>query len=238
MENYISTNARPYEIVSESAYAKLMRNVYLWMALALVVTGMSAYYVAHSPAIQQVIFSNQIVFWGLIIGELALVFALNAMINRISFTTAGLMFVGYSLMNGVLLSSIFVVYTDESIASVFLITAGTFGAMAVVGSFIKKDLNAAGRIFIMTLIGIIIATVVNMFLRSDGLTMILNYLGVFVFVGLTAYDAQKIKMMLQAHGTSVNESTMKIALLGSLSLYLDFINLFLYLLRIFGARRD
>ncbi|MBR4552728.1 MAG: Bax inhibitor-1/YccA family protein [Bacteroidaceae bacterium] len=238
MENYISTNARPYEIVSESAYAKLMRNVYLWMALALVVTGMSAYYVAHSPAIQQVIFSNQIVFWGLIIGELALVFALNVMINRISFTTAGLMFVGYSLMNGVLLSSIFVVYTDESIASVFLITAGTFGAMAVVGSFIKKDLSAEGRIFIMTLIGIIIATVVNMFLRSDGLTMILNYLGVFVFVGLTAYDAQKIKMMLQAHGTSVNESTMKIALLGSLSLYLDFINLFLYLLRIFGARRD
>ncbi|MBR6927161.1 MAG: Bax inhibitor-1/YccA family protein [Bacteroidaceae bacterium] len=238
MENYISTNARPYEIVSESAYAKLMRNVYLWMALALVVTGMSAYYVAHSPAIQQVIFSNQIVFWGLIIGELALVFALNAMINRISFTTAGLMFVGYSLMNGVLLSSIFVVYTDESIASVFLITAGTFGAMAVVGSFIKKDLSAVGRIFIMALIGIIIATVVNMFLRSDGLTMILNYLGVLVFVGLTAYDAQKIKMMLQAHGTSVNESTMKIALLGSLSLYLDFINLFLYLLRIFGARRD
>ncbi|MBR7029303.1 MAG: Bax inhibitor-1/YccA family protein [Bacteroidaceae bacterium] len=238
MENYISTNARPYEIVSESAYAKLMRNVYLWMALALVVTGMSAYYVAHSPAIQQVIFSNQIVFWGLIIGELALVFALNAMINRISFTTAGLMFIGYSLMNGVLLSSIFVVYTDESIASVFLITAGTFGAMAVVGSFIKKDLSAVGRIFIMALIGIIIATVVNMFLRSDGLTMILNYLGVLVFVGLTAYDAQKIKMMLQGHGTSVNESTMKIALLGSLSLYLDFINLFLYLLRIFGARRD
>ena len=238
MENYISTNARPYEIVSESAYAKLMRNVYLWMALALVVTGMSAYYVAHSPAIQQVIFSNQIVFWGLIISELALVFALNAMINRISFTTAGLMFVGYSLMNGVLLSSIFVVYTDESIASVFLITAGTFGAMAVVGSFIKKDLSAVGRIFIMALIGIIIATVVNMFLRSDGLTMILNYLGVLVFVGLTAYDAQKIKMMLQAHGTSVNESTMKIARLGSLSLYLDFINLFLYLLRIFGARRD
>ena len=238
MENYISTNARPYEIVSESAYAKLMRNVYLWMALALVVTGMSAYYVAHSPAIQQVIFSNQIVFWGLIIGELALVFALNAMINRISFTTAGLMFVGYSLMNGVLLSSIFVVYTDESIASVFLITAGTFGAMAIVGSFIKKDLSAMGRIFIMALIGIIIATVVNIFLKSDGLTMILNYLGVLVFVGLTAYDAQKIKMMLQAHGTSVNESTMKIALLGSLSLYLDFINLFLYLLRIFGARRD
>lgn len=238
MENYVSTNTRPYEIVSESAYAKLMRNVYLWMALALVVTGMSAYYVAHSPAIQQVIFSSQIVFWGLIIGELALVFALNAMINRISFTTAGLMFVGYSLMNGVLLSSIFVVYTDESIASVFLITAGTFGAMAIVGSFIKKDLSAVGRIFIMALIGIIIATVVNMFLKSDGLTMILNYLGVLVFVGLTAYDAQKIKMMLQAHGTAMNESTMKIALLGSLSLYLDFINLFLYLLRIFGARRD
>lgn len=238
MQQYISTQQRPYEIVTEGAYAKLMRNVYLWMSLALVVTGLAAYYVATSPAIQQIIFGNQIVFWGLLIAELAIVFILSARIEKISFTTAGLMFVVYSLLNGATLSSIFLVYTMESITSVFFITAGTFGAMAVVGSFIKTDLSAMGRILFMALIGIIIATVVNFFLKSSGLTMILNYAGVLVFVGLTAWDAQKIKLMLQQHGTEVNEGTMKVALLGSLSLYLDFINLFLYLLRIFGSQRD
>jgi len=181
---------------------------------------------------------NTLVFWLLVIAELGIVFVLSAMIERLSFTTAAIMFVVYSLLNGVLLSSIFLVYTMESITSVFFITAGTFGGMAVVGSFIKKDLSSMGRIFIMALIGIIIASIVNMFMHSDTLTTILNYLGVLIFVGLTAWDAQRIKLMLQQHGTDVNEGTMKIALLGSLSLYLDFINLFLYLLRIFGSRRD
>ncbi len=235
MEQYLSnTQTRTFDVVSENAYAKLMRNVYLWMTLALVVTGMAAYYVANSPQLLNIVFSNSLVFWGLIIAELGIVIYISSSIEKISFTRAALMFVLYSLINGVVLSSVFVIYTMESITSVFFITAGTFGAMALVGSFIKKDLSMLGRIFIMTLIGIIIATVVNMFVESSLLTLILNYLGVLVFVGLTAYDAQKIKMLLQQHGTEVNESTMKIALLGSLELYLDFINLFLYLLRIFG----
>lgn len=239
MQQYISTvNYGASSIVSEKAFAKLMRNVYLWMTLALVVTGMAGYYVADSPALLQAVLGNKIMLIGLIFVELAIVVGLNAMIHKLSFTMAALLFVAYSLLNGVLLSGIFLVYTMESITSVFFITAGTFGAMAVVGSFIKTDLSAMGRILAMALIGMIIATIVNIFVKNDALTMILNYVGVLIFVGLTAWDAQKIKNMLQQHATDVNESTMKIALLGSLSLYLDFINLFLYLLRIFGGRRD
>ncbi|MBP3228065.1 MAG: Bax inhibitor-1/YccA family protein [Bacteroidaceae bacterium] len=232
----IDYGAQP--IVSESAVAKLMRNVYLWMTLALVVTGMAGYYVASSPALFQTVFASRATFWILAIAELGIVVYLSARIDKMAFSTAAIMFVVYSVLNGVLLSSIFVVYTMESLASVFFITAGTFGAMALVGSFIKTDLSAMGRILVMTLFGLIIATIVNMFIGSSGLTLVLNYVGVLVFVGLTAYDAQKIKMMLYQYGTDVNEGTMKIALLGSLSLYLDFINLFLYLLRIFGSSRD
>ena len=147
------------------------------------------------------------------------------------------MFVAYSVLNGVTLSVIFLAYTMSSITSVFFITAGTFAAMAFVGFVTKKDLSSMGRILFMALIGLIIATVVNMFMRSTGLMMILNYVGVLVFVGLTAYDSQKIKqMLLMADNTG--EGAQKLALLGSLTLYLDFINLFLYLLRIFGTRRE
>ena len=237
MNQELTNTYRPLGVVSDSAYARLMRNVYAWMAMALTVTGMAGYYVANQPSILQMLFGNQIVFWGLVIAELAIVIGLSAAINRISFAVAAVMFAVYSLLNGVLLSSIFLVYTMESIVSVFFITAGTFGAMAVVGSFIKRDLSTMGRVLIMALIGVIIATIVNIFLQSSGLTIVLNYAGVLIFTGLTAYDAQKIKRMLQQAGTEVNETTMKIALLGSLSLYLDFINLFLYLLRIFGNRR-
>nr|WP_226943596.1 Bax inhibitor-1/YccA family protein [Pseudoprevotella muciniphila] len=213
-----------------------MRNVYIWMTLALVVTAMAAYYVASNESLLYSIAGNPILFWGLMIGELLLVIILSARIHKMSFMTAAIMFVAYSLLNGVTMSFIFLAYTESSIVTTFLITAGTFGAMALVGSFIKKDLSAMGRILIMALIGLIIATIVNIFLASDGLSMIINYAGVLIFVGLTAYDAQKIKQMLQAYGGDVNEGTKKIALMGSLSLYLDFINLFLYLLRILGNR--
>jgi FtsH-binding integral membrane protein len=125
----------------------------------------------------------------------------------------------------------------ESIASTFFITAGTFGAMSLVGYFIKKDLSGIGRFLIMAVIGLIIATIVNIFLQSSGLTLICTYAGVLIFSGLTAYDTQKIKNMFLMHGAEMNESTMKLALMGSLTLYLDFINLFLYLLRIFGDRK-
>jgi FtsH-binding integral membrane protein len=147
------------------------------------------------------------------------------------------MFVIYSLVNGATMSFIFLAYTESSVTSVFLITAGTFATMAAFGYFTKTDLTSMGKILMMALIGVIIATIVNIFTKSEGLTVILNYVGVLVFVGLTAYDSQKIKQMLQM-APDANEASQKIALLGALSLYLDFINLFLYLLRIFGSRRD
>ena len=207
------------------------------MTLALVITGFTAYYVAHSETLLTAIATNQILFWGLIIAEFALVIGLSAAINKLSLTVATLMFVVYSVVNGATLSFIFLVYTYSSITNVFFITAGTFAAMALIGYFTKTDLSSMGKYLIMALIGIIIATIVNIFTKSEGLAMILNYLGVLVFVGLTAYDSQKIKNMLMM-APDAGEAAQKVALLGALSLYLDFINLFLYLLRILGSRRS
>ena len=220
-----------------SALPVLMRKVYTWMALALVITGVTAYGVANSPAILQMIVTNKILFFGLLIGELALVWGVSAMIDRLSLTTATLLFVLYSVINGVTLSFIFLAYTYQSITSVFFITAGTFAAMALFGYFTKTDLSSIGRILFMALIGLIIATIVNVFVKSSGLGLILNYVGVLIFVGLTAWDTQKIKQML-ATAADTGETAQKVALMGALSLYLDFINLFLYLLRIFGSSRD
>ena len=159
------------------------------------------------------------------------------MIHKLSLSTATLLFILYSVLNGLTLSVIFLAYTMESITSVFFITAGTFATMALVGYTTKKDLSSMGRILTMALIGLIIATLVNLFMQSSGLAMILNYVGVLVFVGLTAYDTQKIKEMLIMAGDA-GEQGQKLALMGSLSLYLDFINLFLYLLRIFGSKNE
>ena len=152
-----------------------------------------------------------------------------------SFLTATLMFIAYSILNGATLASIFLLYTASSIASTFFVTAGTFGAMALFGYFTKRDLSGIGNMGYMALIGII-ATVVNLFLRSETMMWVITYIGVLVFVALTAYDTQKIKKMVM-NAEVVDESTQKIALLGSLTLYLDFINLFLYLLRILGSRK-
>ena len=235
MENNFYNQVEERAQSSALSFPALMSKVYLWMTLALVVTGMTAYYVASSPAILYAIVSNQIAFWGLFIGELVLVFVLSSRIMSLSFVTASLMFVIYSIMNGVFFSFILRAYTEQSIATTFLITAGTFGAMSLFGFVTKRDLSTMGRILFMLLIGLIIATVVNIFMKAEGLTLILNYAGVVIFVGLTAYDTQSIKQMLQEHGDK--EGAEKIALLGSLSLYLDFINLFIYLLRFFGESR-
>ena len=235
MENNFYNQVEERAQSSALSFPALMSKVYLWMTLALVVTGMTAYYVASSPAILYAIVSNQIAFWGLFIGELVLVFVLSSRIMSLSFVTASLMFVIYSIMNSVFFSFILLAYTEQSIATTFLITAGTFGAMSLFGFVTKRDLSAMGRILFMLLIGLIIATVVNIFMKAEGLTLILNYAGVVIFVGLTAYDTQSIKQMLQEHGDK--EGAEKIALLGSLSLYLDFINLFIYLLRFFGESR-
>ena len=235
MENNFYNQVEERVQSSALSFPVLMSKVYLWMTLALVVTGMTAYYVASSPAILYAIVSNQIAFWGLFIGELVLVFVLSSRIMSLSFVTASLMFVIYSIMNGVFFSFILLAYTEQSIATTFLITAGTFGAMSLFGFVTKRDLSTMGHILFMLLIGLLIATVVNIFMKAEGLALILNYAGVVIFVGLTAYDTQSIKQMLQEHGDK--EGAEKIALLGSLSLYLDFINLFIYLLRFFGESR-
>lgn len=229
-----SYNERPIEM--SEAFPALMRKVYVWMSLALLITGMTAYYIATNQVIMNAILTSRVLLYGLFAVELALVIIVSAAINRLSVLTATLMFLLYSVLNGATLSVIFFVYQLSSIATVFFITAGTFGTMALIGYTTKKDLSSIGRILTMSLIGLVIATLVNIFIKSDGLTMFLSYIGVLVFVGLTAWDSQKIKrMLLQA--TDVNEVTKKIALLGALTLYLDFVNLFLYLLRIFGRRR-
>lgn len=233
LKEYASANERQWSV--SEAFPVLMRKVYLWMTMALALTGFTAYGVATSPGILQTIYSNPAVMWGLVIAELILVITVSGAINRLSLSVATLLFIVYSVLNGALLSSVFLVYTASSVATVFFITAGTFAAMALVGYTTKTDLSSMGKILLMALIGMIIATIVNIFVKSTGLELIISYIGVLVFVGLTAYDSQKIKqMLLQAPDAS--EGAQKVALLGALSLYLDFINLFLYLLRIFGRR--
>ena len=218
-----------------AAFPALMRKVYVWMTMALAITGICAYGVAQSPSLMQLLFSNSMTIWVLFIAELGLVFYTTARIDKLSLTTATSLFVLYSALNGVTLSSIFAIYAGATIAKVFFITAGTFAAMAVYGYVTKADLSKMGQILFMALIGLIIATVVNIFLKSAMFDLILSYIGVGIFVGLTAWDSQKIKRML-AMQTDMGEVAQKYALMGALTLYLDFINLFLYLLRIFGNR--
>lgn len=217
------------------AFPALMRKVYIWMAMALAITGVTALGVASSPNLLALIFSSKLLFFGLIIAELALVILITARLQKLSLTTATLFFVLFAVINGVTLSSIFVIYTMASIAQTFFICSATFGVMAVYGYTTKRDLSSMGKLLFMALIGLIIATVVNIFMRSSGLDMAISYIGVLVFVGLTAWDTQKIKLML-ANAEDMGEGAQKIALIGALSLYLDFINLFIYLLRIFGRR--
>lgn len=233
----METNNLVRNYAAKAAQTALFRSVYLWMTLALVITGFVAMYVAKSYALISMIAQNSIMFWGILIAELGLVRYMSARINRISFTTATLLFIAYSVLNGVTMSILFMVYKLSSIATTFFVTAGTFGAMALFGYVTKKDLTRIGSLCIMGVIGLIIASVVNLFLQNSMMDMIISYVGVLLFVGLTAYDSQKIKQLLGGDDIEVNETTQKIALMGALTLYLDFINLFIYLLRILGDRK-
>lgn len=221
------------ELTLSTYLSQVMRKVYVKMTLGLLLTALVAWGVAHSEAALQFIFGNQIVFWGLMIAELALVVILSAAINKLSSTTASLLFYLYSALNGVTMSMIFLVYTGSSIALTFAITSGTFLAMSIYGYTTKQDLSKFGTFLIMALIGLIICTIVNIFMKSTMFDMIISGVGVLLFVGLTAWDTQKIKNM--AMETDETNSG-KLATIGALSLYLDFINLFLYLLRFFGSR--
>ena len=236
--NFLETNDWVKDsYVSKSAQSALMRSVYTWMTLALVITGLTAMYLAKSLTFIDMMLQNRFMFWGVLIAEVLLVMFLSARINKISFTTATVMFIAYSILNGVTLSILFLVYTASSIATTFFVTAGTFGVKALFGYVTKKDLTKVGSLCMMGVIGLIIAMLVNIFLQNSMMDIIISCIGVLVFVGLTAYDSQKIKQMFSGSDIEVNETTQKIALLGALTLYLDFINLFLYLLRLLGDRK-
>ena len=233
MDNYV----KDISVKSEKSIVNsVMKNVFTLMTLALAATGAISYIVSNNIQIIKAILENQPLFWGLIIGELVLVIVLSAMINRISFTTALILFALYSVLNGVTLAPLFIVFTAESIASAFFVTAGTFGAMAIFGYITKFDLSGIGKILIMALFGLIIASIVNIFLASSQMEMIINYAGVLIFTGLTAYDTQKIKNLVQENINNENIIP-KLSVIGSLTLYLDFINLFIKLLQLMGKRK-
>lgn len=210
----------------------LIRQVYTWMGAGLAITAFMAFLTLSSPAILNAVLGNKLVFYGLMIGELALVFILSGAINKLSATTATLIFIAYSALNGITLSTIALVYTANSITSTFVITGGMFGAMSAYGYMTKRDLTSWGSFLFMGLIGVVIASVVNIFVGSSAISWVISGIGVIVFTGLTAYDTSKIKEMA-AMGTEGR----KPAILGALTLYLDFINLFLMLLRFTGNRR-
>jgi uncharacterized protein len=209
--------------------------VYLWMTTALVVTAIVAAWISSNTLLVYQLVGSPL-FWILLIGELVMVFGLTLLIRRMSATVATLVFFVYAALNGVTLSLIFLVYTDASITSTFLVTAATFGAMSIYGYFTKRDLTVFRSFLIMGLIGFVIASIVNLFLNSTTVYWIITYIGILIFVGLTAYDTQKLKR-LASGGFASGEMERKASILGALTLYLDFINLFLLLLRVLGARR-
>jgi FtsH-binding integral membrane protein len=232
------------DILHEKQQTQVMVNsfiqsVYNWMVVGLGITALTAYVVANSEFMLRLIFGNSFIFWGLIISELAIVFILAGRINRMEATTATGLFLFYSVLNGATLSCIFLAYTMSSITSVFVVCALTFGTCSVYGMVTKRDLTSVGSFMFMGLIGIIIASFVNIFFQSPGIAWIINYLGVFVFIGLTAYDTQQLKNMALTQPDGLDGAVIrKGAILGALNLYLDFINMFLFLLRIFGGSRD
>ena len=217
---------------------EFIRSVYNWMAIGLGLTGLVAFYVSNNESLQKIVFGNQLLFFGLLIGQLALVFTISARVHKMQASTATGLFVLYAALNGVVFSSIFLLYTTSSITSTFFICAGTFITCSIYGMTTKRDLTSLGGFMVMGLIGIIIASVVNIFIRSSGMSMIISYIGVLVFVGLTAYDTQKLKAMALSQPEGLDAAVIrKGTIIGALTLYLDFINLFLMLLRILGSRR-
>lgn len=216
--------------------ANFIAKVYGWMCAALVVTGLTAWYVAQTEELILALLSNKFLFYGLLIGEVLLVGYISKALPTMNVMMAKALFFLYAMANGLTLSLIFVIFTASSIASSFFITAGTFAVMSIYGYFTKSDLTSMGRILMMGLIGLIIASIVNIFMQSTMMHWIISYVVVFIFTGLIAYDTQKIKEMNIIGNEGTDEDT-KESLMGPLTLYLDFVNLFLYILRIFGDRK-
>jgi len=211
---------------------RFMSAVYGWMTGGLALTALVAYVVASTPALRQVVFGSRAVFFGLIIAELGLVIAISAAVNRLSAAAAGGLFALYSALNGATLAAVLLAYTGASVTLAFVSTAGTFAVMSVYGTVTRRDLTSWGSFLFMGLIGVVIASLVNLFLRSSMLSWVVSCMGVVVFTGLTAYDTQKLRALARAGGGAA-----ALPVRGALSLYLDFINLFLSLLRLLGNRR-
>lgn len=228
--------------VSQTSYsgvvAQYMRQVYMWMAVGMVITGVVAWGVASSPALRAAVLGNSIVMIVLIVAQFALVIGLSAAIHKMSASMATFLFALYSALTGATVSSIFLVYSLGSIASTFMVTAGTFFAMSLYGSVTKRDLTGIGNFLFMGLIGIVIAMLVNIFLKSPMMTFVISCIGVLVFTGLTAYDTQRIRAFGANAPLDDPDAVRRGAILGALTLYLDFINLFLMLLQLFGGNRD
>ena len=222
-------------VAVQERVSTFLRAVYGWMFVGLAVTAVVAYGVAGTPAIAQALIANQFLFFGLIIAELGLVFYLSARVTQIEAGTASGLFLLYSALNGVTLSVVLLAYTGASIASTFVVCAAMFGALAVYGTTTRRSLAGVGQFMFMGLIGLILASVVGIFWQSDGLQFVIACVGVLVFTGLTAWDAQRLKQMAVA---LPDGRTASFAVVGALSLYLDFINLFLMLLRFMGGRRE
>ena len=212
-----------------------LSGVYAWMCGGLATTAAVAWFVAASPAVIATITSNGALFWGLMIAQLGIVFVLSARVQTLAASTASILFVLYSALTGVSLAFLLLAYTGESIATTFLVTAGTFGGLAIYGTVTKRDLGGFSQFLFMGLLGVVLASIVGLFWHSDAFQFVLSVIGVLVFSGLTAYDAQRLKAMaLQAPDGQASSY----AIVGALTLYLDFTNLFLFLLRFTGTRRD
>ena len=225
--------SRPY--AAEERVTAFLRAVYGWMALGLAVTAMVALFVASSPQIVYAIAGNRGLLWGLMLAQLGVVVWLSARAEKMAPATASLLFLGYSALTGVTMSFVLLAFTGESVATTFMVTAGTFGALAIYGTVTRRSLAGWGQFLFMGLIGVVIASFVGMFWHNDGFQFVLSFIGVIVFTGLTAYDAQRLKAMALALPSGQSGSY---AVVGALSLYLDFINLFMMLLRLTGNRRN
>jgi uncharacterized protein len=210
--------------------------VYAWMTAGLLVTAAVAAYTASTPIVLNLIYGNPYAIWFLFIAQIGLVIGLSARIDRLAPETAAALFVCYAALNGLTLSAIFIVYTSTSIAQAFLAAAATFGVMSFYGATTKRDLSTFGNLLVMALIGFVIGSIINLFWANSALYWVLTYLGIAVFIGLTAYDTQQIKRMSQQ--AQDDTSARRLAIIGALKLYLDFINLFVLLLRIFGSPRE
>jgi FtsH-binding integral membrane protein len=228
-----ATFTTPY--AAEERVTLFLRSVYGWMCAGLGITSLVAYVVAQSPGLVITIASNPIYYWGLMLAQLGIVFFLSARVEKIAAGTAALLFLVYSVLTGVTFSFILMAYTGESIATTFVVSAGMFGALAFYGTTTSRSLAGWGQFLFMGLIGVVLASIVGIFWQNDAFQFVLGFIGVIVFTGLTAYDAQRLKHMAL---TTPSGQLGSHAIVGALALYLDFINLFLMLLRLMGSRRD